>query len=153
MSKTPHVRDLRPAEPELMSTDDLPFLQLHERKGKQLTALDEYVSIDPATGKAVKGPKPPEPKMVPTGSMKATDLACSDCGHDLVAGHGQKFYYMVCSRLDSRDPRFIEYEREFEEERPNFGLTIVRRIVREQIADAPKPTPNSVIECGRYGLP
>lgn len=87
-----------------------------------------------------------------TGSMKAVDLACSDCGRDLVAGGGQKFYYMVCARLDSRDPRYIDIERAFDEERPNFGLTVVRRIVRELIPDSPKPTPNSVIECGNYGL-
>ena len=59
-----------------------------------------------------------------TGSMQATDVACKDCGAELVAGQDSP-YHLICSRIF-------------------FHLNGVPR---------PKPEENTVIECNNYVLP
>lgn len=123
------IRDMRPAEPEMMSDQDIAYVQLHERRGGKLVALDEWMHWDPESQQAIKARRPDEPTMRPTGSMKAVDLDCADCGATLVAGKG-KVYYLVCGRIAD----FITDRR------------------ASAIAALPTPRENSVIECDRIEL-
>lgn len=127
-----HLRPMTPPEPEMMSEDDIAYSQLYELQGKKLVALDEWVHWDPATGQAVKGPKPKPGKMVATGSLKATDLTCHDCGAHLVAGRTEPFH-LVCGRIAHL-------------------LTLVDK-PSDGAASAPRPKKDTVLECGNVELP
>jgi hypothetical protein len=145
-----------PEVAEMVPEDSIEYLQLHDEKGNP---LDEWLHFDPVTQKPIKGPKPKKPKMIPTGSMKQVDLVCHDCGRQLVGGGrvGGKypFDYLVCGRLDSRDPQFIHIRRPAPPSKLGKLIGAKGRgmvAVTEKVEGAPEPGPNTVVECGRYGL-
>lgn len=123
-----HIRAMKPAEPETAAEEDIQYVQLHELKGNEVVAINEWVHWDPATSKMLKGPKPTAKKARPTGGMIAVDVLCADCGAHLQAGHkwptpkSEGVYYLICSRL------------------VNLGYKGLM----------PEPKPDTVIECGNW---
>lgn len=140
-----HIRPLKPDEPEMVPEDEIEYVQLHDGKGNE---LNEWIHFEPGTGKAIKGPKPKTKKLIPTGSMKQVDEKCSDCGSTLVNGTGRNFRHMVCARINPADPRFVAVSGT----KTNAKGRVVPAIVPLHDPGAPQPQPNTVIECGRYGL-
>ena len=145
-----HVRDMLPAVPEIV---DERVFEVEETEEPVYREVDGLLIETGRTAVRKRGRFVKTGKRVDTGSMKQADLACADCGADLVpAPDDRPFYYLVCGRLNRRDP---------EGRRPEGARWLLRRQpeapdpqdrVVWELVESEEPYPDCVLECGRWGL-
>jgi hypothetical protein len=87
--------------------------------------------------------------VVHEGSMKQVDLFCHDCGSELRPAN-DRFYYLLCSRLNDRNPKHFERI----EQRPDEvdGRPVIKTVLIQWDVESDEPYKDCVLECGREGL-
>src|SRR3990167_2371007 len=143
-----HVRDMVPAVPEevdelVLETEETSEPVYEREPGTGLLIATGMTATYRRSRYVKTG------KRVLTGSRKQIDLTCADCGASLVpAPDDRPFYYLVCGRLNLRDP---------EQRRPEGARWLLRRQpeapdpqdrVVWELVESEEPYPDCVLECG-----
>ena len=138
-----HVRDMLPAVPEIVDERVFEVEEIEEPVYREVDGLlieTGRTAVRRRSRSVLTGRK------VDTGSRKQADLICGDCGASLVpAPDDRPFYYLVCGRLNVRDP---------EQRRPEGGRWLPRHdakgVIVWAVVPSEEPYPDCVLECGGW---
>ena len=138
-----HVRDMLPAVPEIVDERVFEVEEIEEPVYREVDGLlieTGRTAVRRRSRSVLTGRK------VDTGSRKQADMACSDCGASLVpAPDDRPFYYLVCGRLNLRDP---------EQRRPEDGRWLPKFDAKGAlvwaVVPSEEPYPDCVLECGGW---
>lgn len=138
-----HVRKMKPATPEVV---DERVFEIEETEEPVYREVDGLLVETGKTAVRTRGSFRLTGKRVKTGSMQMAELSCRDCGADLVpAPEDRPFYYLLCGRLNLRDP---------EGRRPEDGRWLPKvqqdGSVAWAIVPSEEPYADCVLECGGW---
>lgn len=135
-----HVRKMKPPKEEVV---DERVFEVTETEEPVYREVDGLLVETGRTAVRRRGVFKLTGKKVKTGSMLAQDLACGDCGADLVpAPDDRPFYYLICGRLNRRDP---------EQRRPEDGRWLPKADgVTWELVPSKEPYEGCVLECGGW---